>query len=104
MHFSQERPHTDHSSGNLWAIFRNNSLIHFYCPSLNANSLDSEDSTKYNDLFSEDPIKILEVTSRMKNVFNKLQELVNSPSEPVYVASSTVNSVSAALSNRADPE
>ena len=76
----------------------------FYCPSLNANSLDSEDSTKYNDLFSEDPIKILEVTSRMKNVFNKLQELVNSPSEPVYVASSTVNSVSAALSNRADPE
>ena len=40
----------------------------------------------------------------LKNLFNKLQELVNSPSEPVYVASSTVNSVSAALSNRADPE
>ena len=56
--------------------------------------------TKYNDLFSEDPIKILKVSRRMKNLFNKLQELVNSPSEPVYVASSTVNGVSAALSDR----
>ena len=69
------------------------------CVRLNSNSLSTGMTIQYEELFSEDKDKILEITRRIKFLFNQFQELVNSPSEPVVV-----NSVSAALDNRAEAE
>ena len=45
------------------------------------------------------------MTRKIKHLYRQFQELLNSPSEPVVINNPlNVNSVSAALSDRADPE
>ena len=75
------------------------------CSRLNSNNLSAGGFPNYEDIFSEDPEKILDMTRKIKHLYRQFQELLNSPSEPVVINNPlNVNSVSAALSDRADPE
>ena len=75
------------------------------CSRLNSNNLSAGGFPNYEDIFSEDPEKILDMTRKIKHLYRQFQELLNSPSEPVVINNPlNVNSVSAALSDRTDPE
>ena len=69
-------------------------LLH--CTSINGNSLSLQNATNYEDLFSGDGTKTVEVIRRMKVCYNQFQKLSNFPCDPVYPV---VNSVSASLSD-----
>ena len=52
------------------------------CPILNKNSVASHVNDNYDDLFSEDNAKILEISNRLSVQNRKMQALISAPADP----------------------